>query len=322
MRGTVLPFPVIYSCVKEWCTLVNNMMNRRRPLWKRICCAVVLWSAPILVQASEVRELIVGPVHLDARTMARHHLPAGEQVIQFTEDMWLISIESHLIDAAGNSLPSQLLCHTNLFDAPENLLPDNLRPYLAWSSDMSPVQFPEGTGVPIHAGRPYRWVTFFQNPFPQGYRDVYLQVKLTLEPMRTEPQRQSLQQAMLCVAGCSHHGYLAPPGRSVKQTEVRFPLAGRMVLMLSHLHQYGQRLILEKVHEGEAPSLIWEAKPERRSGAGFRMPEWVSAPGLLVSPSDQFRLSAEYDNPTEQDWPAMGMIFAFILPSPPSSETH
>lgn len=286
----------------------------RRHGWGLLSGILLFCGVPDLSPAAEVLELVAGPVRLEAQSMGWDHQPMQEQPVEFSEALWVTQMDVRLVDRNGNPLPSQLLCHSTLYD-PRN--PGNHAGALGIGPDQTPVNFPRGTGVLLRSGEMYRWVTMFKNPFDHSFPEVYLRVRLAVEPVSVAPpSRQALQYRCVTVSPWLEALYLAPPGHSVKQAEVSFPLAGRVVSLSSHLHWYGQRLKLETLEDSGdgTPRLIWEARPQTGPHSEFRMPYWIPASEWHVTPQDRFRLTAEYDNPTNQDWPAMGVIGAYIVP--------
>lgn len=259
--------------------------------------------------------------------MGPQHQPVQEQPVEFAEDLVVTQMEIDVVDGKGNPLPRQLLCHTTLYDPAVHY--DFKDPHgsplfgLTLSPDTPSVSFPEGTGAPLPAGKPYRLLTMFKNPFDRPFSEVYLRLRLFVEPMNPgSPNRQPLQLMVACIGGCSEATWFpAPPGRSVHQEEFRFPMAGRIMLVTSHLHEYGKRLTLAALEGPEGtPRLIWEARP--LPGQEFRTPVFRPQGEWRVSPQDRFRLSAEYDNPTDKDWPAMGAIGAFFVPDEPQTQAN
>ena len=279
-----------------------------------LCLLVgIFWLVDCRADAAEIREFLIGPAHLKAKQMARDELPRVDMPVEFSSNVWITKIESEVVDAKGTPLPRQLLCHNNLFAGQWS----GGYPSLAWVPESSPVSFPSDTGFPLQGGTPYRWMSIFQNPFDEAYGDVFLRIRITLEPRDTaSKRRRMLDLVMFCVKECSHEGYAVPPGRSVDRSPVSFGQAGTVMLMLPHIHRYGTRLTFERASLAEegTSKVIFEVKPnETNMGAGG-VPIWRSDAGLHVTPEEQFLLVAEYDNPTTAPWPAMGMLFIFMVP--------
>ena len=296
--------------------------QRTRLLGTTCSLILMLWGAPQTLHAAEVRELVVGPVRLDAHTLGwNHHQPIHNMPVEFANDLWVTGADVHLIDGEGNPLPRQLLCHTTLYDS--DIPYGGATMGLTMAPDPSSVRFPKGTGVPLFSGRSYHVLAVFKNTSEHAYPEVYLRLTLIGEPTGDEqPPRQALQLTALCIGGCDNEAmlYSAPPGRSVRQEEAQFPVAGRIVLLTPHLHRYGKRLALEALDGTGRPRLIWQVEPlEDAASPEFSLPSWTPDFAWRVTPNDRFRLTAEYENPTSYDWPAMAALGAFFVPeaSPP-----
>ena len=287
----------------------------------RIICGIIAWYGITTTSDAAQLHLVVGPVRLDALTMGwNYQQPFHQDVpIELTSDLWVTRTEVQLVDGDGNPLPRQLLCHSLLRDFRDA---DHPILRLGWTGERTLTSFPEGTGVLLRSGQLYHWETMFQNPYDRIYPELYLRITLAVEPAGEGRSGQEALELMgLCIGGCQGHAmlYAAPPGLSVKQDEVRFPASGRVVVMTAHLHRYGQRLALEALDgAGEGtPRLIWETRPIGDPSSEFRTPYWVPPSAWHVTPSDRFRLTAEYENPTSHDWPAMGLIMVYFVPSQP-----
>ena len=269
---------------------------------------LILGGGPATLYASEVREFVVGPIQLDSYQVV--DLPMRELPVVFGEDLWVLGMESRMEDGEGNQLPGHLLCHTIFLDEGRDASTDTtIVVELGLGPDSSPLVLPAGSGVPLQAGRSYVWQTMFQNPYDQAFPEVYLRLKLLVEPQRGQQTvDRPLQQA------CAFTDGMVPPGQSTLQREVQFLVGGRVVYMFAHLHRYGQRFSIERLDdaEGQAPRLAWEAVPMPSETGEFRMPSWVPGENWYVTPEDRFRLSADYDNTGSEPWPAMGALCMFF----------
>jgi hypothetical protein len=113
------------------------------------------------------------------------------------------------------------------------------------------------------------------------------------------------------------HAYDLPPGYSEKSWEGRPAVAGRILGVGGHLHQYGLALRLEDLTAGK---VIWEAQPildEDGNLIGMPVKKFFWRLGVKVRPDHTYRLTAIYDNPTGEVIPdgAMGALGGVFLPA-------
>lgn len=85
--------------------------------------------------------------------------------------------------------------------------------------------------------------------------------------------------------------------------------------MAAHLHAYARRLILEELKD---PRVVWTALPEQAdNGQLVRVPTWSSPTGWRVQAGVDYRLTAQYHNPTDHPIDAMGVLGALVVPDVP-----
>jgi hypothetical protein len=95
-------------------------------------------------------------------------------------------------------------------------------------------------------------------------------------------------------------------------------MAGRIMVIASHLHPYATSIKLEDITAGR---LIWEGKPvESRPGAeleGVTIGRLYWKLGQVITPDHTYRVTVTYDNPTGQTLPdgGMGVVGGLFIPS-------
>jgi hypothetical protein len=157
------------------------------------------------------------------------------------------------------------------------------------------------------------------NPTAQSYTGVKIRVHMPyttadawLRPLSAYP----FYLDVMPPAG-ETHAYDLPPGYSEKSWEGRPAVAGRILGVGGHLHQYGLALRLEDLTAGK---VIWEAQPildEDGNLIGMPVKKFFWRLGVKVRPDHTYRLTAIYDNPTGEVIPdgAMGALGGVFLPA-------
>ena len=86
-------------------------------------------------------------------------------------------------------------------------------------------------------------------------------------------------------------------------------------MLTGHLHRYGQRLTLERLGQSgsDTSRVIWSVTPQGDPNTDSPLPVWTLPTPFWVSPTDRFRLTADYDNVSGTEWPAMAAIGAYVL---------
>lgn len=115
-----------------------------------------------------------------------------------------------------------------------------------------------------------------------------------------------------------------PPGRSVRTYQARPAVAGRIVGIGGHLHEYGTRIGLEDATTGE---VLWQARPMvEESGSIDHVPQGrlYRSLGVPITPDHAYRVSVTYENPTDDTIPrgGMGVVGGVFLPDGPRPRAH
>lgn len=259
--------------------------------------------------------LEVGPVDLPA-SGDHKQLPAYHARIPV--DGWLHGYRVEMVDAQGRPVPRRTLHHVNVIVPGQRELfsPIMLR-LAAAGEETAPVGLPRMLGYHVRSGQELIVTVMLHNPTPQAYRGVKLRLHFgytpgdaLLKPLSVFPFYMDVMPP------ASLHSWDLPAGRSSRSWEGRPAVAGRILGVGGHLHQYGTALRLEDVTAG---TVIWTARPEvDRDGevVGIPTSSFVWQLGIPVRPDHVYRLTAEYFNPTGQMIPggAMGALGGAFVP--------
>jgi hypothetical protein len=275
-----------------------------------------------------VVEFLVGPVRLPAMPheggQGGHDgalLPPIARV-EMPADVAIYGVEYDLVDARGRLLPSDLLHHVNLID------PTTRELFLPISRRVAAAGRETGTarapwllfGYQVRAGAPVVVAAMLHNETGRDYDDVTLRFRLlAVPPRRPWPLLSVYPFQMDVLFPHGDKSFDLPPGRSVRSYEASPAIAGRIVAMGGHAHDYATRIAFEDVTTGQ---VVWEAAPNLGPDGGIRSVPigmlWRRL-GARLSPDRVYRVTVEYDNPTSDTIPqgGMGVVAGLFLPSAP-----
>jgi hypothetical protein len=280
-------------------------------------------SAPTLrLTTDRARHEIVveiGPIDLPA-DCGHVQLPPFHTTLPI--DGWLHGYHIELVDTSGRAVPREMLHHVNVIEPSRRELfsPIMLR-LAAAGQETDPVRLPRLLGFRVRKGQELIVTSMMHNPTGRDYGGVRLRIhfpyttaKALIKPIAIFP----FYMDVMPPAG--RHAYDLPPGKSSRSWEARPAIAGRILGLGGHVHQYGTSLRLEDM---TARKVIWAARPViGNDGQITAMPmkKFITSLGVPVYPWHIYRVTAEYDNTSGQAIPggAMGALGGVLIPSRPS----
>jgi hypothetical protein len=257
---------------------------------------------------------------VDLPALLDHHEapqpPPMEVVIP--ADGWVRGFRVEVIDAEGNSVPSRVLHHVQLFD-PERR--DLFNPYMlrviGAGGETGGGSIPWPFGYRVQAGDTLLLAAMLHNPLPVDFHGVRVRVALeyggTVLPGR------------LGVVPFFHHvtdplgssSYDLPPGRSEQSWVVTPAVGGRILALGGHLHRYGVEIRLEEEDSGR---LLWRGKAHLDDDGhvqAISRGNFLLQGGLRLEAGRRYRVTAVHDNPTAETLPdeGMGTLGGVLLPT-------
>lgn len=263
----------------------------------------------VTVDADE-HELIytIGPVDLPANT--GHHAIENPPLVTAPVpiDAYLHGFEVEMVDGEGRPMTQRVLHHVNLIDPDRRELfsPVALRLFAA-GSETQPASMPKVLGVPIKQGGRILISAMFHNPTDRSYTDAKLRVILKY---RDDGWIFPIQVYPVYIDVTGHIGkkdFDLPPGRSQFSWEGSPGVAGRLLAAGGHMHDHALSLKFEDVTEDR---LLWETPPvvdERGRTVAVPVSKFWWKGGIKLHPDHTYRLTVEYDNPTDETIPGGGM---------------
>jgi hypothetical protein len=238
----------------------------------------------------------------------------------------LYSFRAEIVDAEGQPLPSEFLHHVNLTDPSrrELFLPIGLH-LVAASKETPPLSVPRWLfGMPIREGDRYIAGAMLANPSREHEHGVRVRLVFRyVEEDSVWPLWDAYPWVMdvMFPLGQPESGSKAfdlPPGPSQRSWEARPAVAGSLVGLGGHVHDYATALELRNVTTGE---LLWRGVPQRDAeGRVETMPvtrfyRWYRL-GIRIDPAHTYRVTVTYENPTGQTIPegGMGAVAGMFIP--------
>src|SRR5690606_16839588 len=193
----------------------------------------------------------VGPTHGEHADHDGHggdHSAHTRRLLRFDWPVtgWLRGVRIELEDATGAPLPQSRLHHVNLlnFDRRQLVHPAVERLFAA-GQETGPILLPASVGIPMSAGmRLGLLAAYAPADLPAGSR---IRILLTWSPSNLMPRPLDVFPVLVDVGfrPGESPAYDLPPGPSERAFEFTMPLAGRLLAVGGHLHDYGEEIVLE-----------------------------------------------------------------------------
>jgi hypothetical protein len=233
-------------------------------------------------------------------------LPVGQAVIPASGSIYAIRTE--VVDGMGRELPRSLLHHVNLTDPTrrELFLPISLHIFAA-SKETPPLALPGlMLGLPLEQNQRLLVTGMVGNETATSYQGVRFRVILGYRPAgHLWPIWHAYPWVVdaMFPLGKGADGSKAfdlPPGKTVKSWEGTPAVAGYILGMGGHVHDYALSVDLTDVTSGQ---VIWHGSPERDSaGRVLLLPvtrffNWHRL-GVHIEPQHTYRITVTYYNAT------------------------
>jgi hypothetical protein len=245
--------------------------------------------------------------------------PVGLAVLPVSGSLYGFSAE--IIDSLGRVLPAELIHHINVID------PDHRELFLPISRRLMAAGRETGAmalpwlffGVPFDSGQRLIVSAMLHNPLDRPIPSARVRVVLQYTPERRPWPLFPGAPFQLDVAfPVGDKSFDLPPGRSQRSYEASPSVAGTIVGLGGHMHEYGISIELVNATTGE---LIYRAEPERdANGKMISIPVGrlygLTRLGAKVLPSDRYRVTVVYENPTNDTLSAggMGVVGGLFVP--------
>jgi hypothetical protein len=251
-------------------------------------------------------------------------LPLCQVIVPFSASLHSARVE--VLDEAGRALPRALLHHFNLSDPGhrELFLPIGLH-LLAASRETPAITVPRLLfGLPLVQGERLIAGAMLANSSGAAYHGVRVRLVLRYVPAgrpwplyRTYPWAIDVQYP-LGRPPTGSKAFDLPPGRTERFWEGSPAIAGTILGLGGHMHDYGVSLELKDVTNGR---VLWHGAPVTdEMGRVLTFPlarfyNWHRL-GVHVVPGHRYRLTAVYENRTGSRIPdgGMGAVAGLFVP--------
>ena len=265
----------------------------------------------------------VGPVDLPApMAMAGHEHaavfpPLG--AVTVPTDSYLYGFDYEVVDIEGNQLPSNIVHHFNVIDPDhrELFLPISRR-VMAAGGETGGQSMPWMLfGYPVSAGQQMVVTVMLHNPTGEVHNGVSLRIRLKyIKARRPWPFFQVYPYQLDVAFPAGDKDFDLPPGKSSRSYEASPALAGRLMVMGSHLHELATKIVFEDV---TAETVLWEGFPITQDGnlGGVTIGRMYRRFGTKIFPAHTYRVTVHYDNTTGENIPdgGMGVVGGVFMPA-------
>ena len=232
---------------------------------------------------------------------------------------WFRGFDIELADAQGRPLDSRLVHHLNVmnFNRRQLLYPAVER-MVAAGSETGSVSVPKSIGIPMEGGFRLGMYAAWNNTGDADIEGAWLTVRLAWSPKNLAPRPEDILPLYMDVSYSRvTDSYDLPPGKSSKSYEFTMPLGGRVLAIGGHAHDYAEFVSLEEVQSGK--TIIMLKAETDSAGLLLKMPRkyyGVRGDGLKLTAGRQYRIRADYHNPTGAVIPngAMGLLAGAFVP--------
>ena len=263
----------------------------------------------------------LAPVDLPAHTM--HHMIAQPPVatLEIPERGYIYGFHVGLVDSLGHALPDELLHHFNLIDPDhrELFLPISRR-LLAAGHETGAIHLPWLLfGLPLERGDHVVASAMIENLTATSYPQARVRLVMDFTPAgRPWPLFRASPWQMDVAFPVGDKSFPLPPGRSSRSYEGSPVVAGTIVGLGGHMHDYGRLIEFTDATTGEVlyrTAPVADAAGHIASVPVARLYSWTRL-GAHIVPAHRYRVTVAYDNPTGAPIPdgGMGVVGGLFIP--------
>jgi hypothetical protein len=263
----------------------------------------------------------LAPMDLPARTP--HHAIAQPPVatLEIPQSGSIYGFRVQVVDSAGTVLPDELIHHFNLIDPDhrELFLPISRR-LLAAGHETGAIRLPWLLfGLPLERGEHVVASAMVENLTAVSYSHARVRLVMNFIPGgRPWPLFQASPWQMDVAFPVGDKSFTLPVGRSSRSYEGSPAVAGKIVGLGGHMHDYGRLIEFTDVTTG---ATIYRVRPRVDSAGRIEsvpiamLYGWTRL-GVHIVPDHRYRVTVSYDNPSGAPIPdgGMGVIGGLFVP--------
>ena len=270
---------------------------------------------------ADVLVIDLAPVDLPARTP--HHAIAQPPVatLEIPQTGSIYGFRVEVVDSAGAKLPDELIHHYNLIDPDhrELFLPISRR-LLAAGHETGAIRLPWLLfGLPLQQGEHVVASAMVENLTATTYHQARVRLVMNFTPGgRPWPFFRASPWQMDVAFPVGDKSFTLPPGRSSRTYEGHPAVAGKIVGLGGHMHDYGRVIEFADATTGQT---IYRAAPIADSAGRIEsipiamLYGWTRL-GVHIVPDHRYRVTVSYENPTGEPIPdgGMGVVGGLFVP--------
>lgn len=262
---------------------------------------VVITAGPFdLANSPMMPGMSHGMMHMAETNMMRFEWPA---------DGWLRGVDLTLRDSNGNPLPIHILHHLAMYNFDRRgLIHTSIERLFAWGQDTQAILLPAGVAVPLPEGEHLGFLIGWHNDTGKDIHDAYVRMALPYEaPKKVKVAVFPWYLDVHNVDGGSN-SFDLPAGRSTQRFNFQVPLAGRLIAVGGHMHDYGRSVKLVDSASGKV--MIKLGTITNKDGTIRGTQRWVYGfheDAVPIEAHHTYTLVSEYDNVTGQPIEEGGM---------------
>ena len=275
----------------------------------------------------------LAPTDLPANTP--HHMIAQPPVatLEIPETGSIYGFRVGVVDSAGRWLPDEMIHHFNLIDPDhrELFLPISRR-LLAAGRETGTIHLPWMLfGLPLKRGEHVVASAMIENLTATSYRGARVRLAMDFTPTgRPWPLFRTSPWQMDVAFPVGDKSFTLPPGRSSRSYEGQPAIAGKIIGLGGHMHDYGRLIEFADATTGR---MIYHAAPVADPAGHIEsvpiamLYGWTHL-GVHIEPAHRYRVTVSYDNPTSRPIPdgGMGVVGGLFVPDKgdawPAADPH
>lgn len=263
-----------------------------------------------------------GPFHVPAKApgasagdhmASMHHHSEHERSplmrVAWPVEGWLRGFSLTLRESDGSELPLELLHHFVAVNfSRRQLVYPVVERLFAVGQETTDVLLPPSIGVPVDRGAELGFYAMWSNTLGRDL-DLHLETRIPFLSADQRPQMDVLPLYMDVnnVIG-ETSTFDLPPGESTRAWEFEVPVAGRVLMMGGHLHDYGRWVRLE---DAETDEVLVQVNGHLEDNGKLNGVErkilGFGDNALRLEPNHRYRVVGAYDNLTDETIPDGGM---------------
>ena len=232
-----------------------------------------------------------GMMHMAETNMMRFEWPA---------DGSLRGVDLTLRDANGNPLPIKILHHLAMYNFDRRgLIHTSIERLFAWGQDTQAILLPSGVGVPLPEGTHLGFLIGWHNDTGHDIHDAYLRMTLPYVPPKKVKVAVFPWYLDVHNVDGGNNSFDLPAGRSTQRFNFQVPLAGRLIAVGGHMHDYAKSVRLVDSASGKV--LIKLKSIARKDGTITGTQRWIYGfhdDAVPIEAHHTYTLVSEYDNVT------------------------